>query len=70
MQSCCFAQSPEKIQAKDGSFDMLGDMIRQAEELLLRPETEDEHPSLREMKRRFRDAFLEFEELGVFNPKI
>ena len=48
---------------------MLGDMIKQAEELLLRPETEDEHPNLREMKRRFRDAILEFDDLGVFNPK-
>lgn len=68
-QACCFAQSPEKIEAKEGSLDMLGEMIKQAEELLLRPGTEGEHPNLTGMKRRFREAIIEFDELGVFNAE-
>ena len=47
---------------------MIGEMAKQQEELMLRQAREDDHPMVKELRRRFRDFFLEADELGVFNP--
>lgn len=58
--------SPEKLDVDMNDRNMLSKMSKIQEELMLRPATEDEDPKLTDLRQRFREAFLEADELGVF----
>ena len=60
---------PEKLDVDMNDMSMLSKMSKIQEELMLRTPTEDEDPILTDMRRRFRDAFLEADDFGVFQPK-
>ena len=67
LQIACNVLNPDTVDVDFHNAKMMSTLTKVLEDVLLKPTSDNEvHPMKAELKRRYRDAFLEADELGAF----